>query len=356
MSVEKPTKRFNGDPVKWAWVRAGDDENWNRRIFVAEAANGGALVVYQECQQGFVKGLHFRVTTYAQYLFEHPYGYDAEGKKIEPPEGYEIVPEGEEMSGPEGHFLFYSSGGWDDMLRCENWVAEVTYKEFPGIHAYARKVSPIAKGHNPDKLAVEQVGVSDGWRLWTKAEIDFIKKPTKWHAAEVFISREERWGRFYGFTFREAETYRTDKPEGYFLPQEPAKPETREAFAKITLTAEPGANVDPKKSAGDAKTPMHLLSPAFLEETANAAQSGALKYGPYNWRTSCARVDLTTYTAAVMRHINAVNGGEDIDPESGLSHWAHISATCNIILDCIANDLVSDDRVKVARPEAAETV
>ena len=105
---------------------------------------------------------------------------------------------------------------------------------------------------------------------------------------------------------------------------------------------------DPKGEAGSKKAPMWLLPPVALEQTAWVAKLGAEKYGPFNWRKTgvCA----TTYVSAIMRHLNAWRDGEDLDPESGISHIAHIATSCNILMDAAACGTLQDDRNK--RPEA----
>lgn len=101
---------------------------------------------------------------------------------------------------------------------------------------------------------------------------------------------------------------------------------------------------DPKGEAGSKKAPMWLLPPVALEQTAWVAKLGAEKYGPYNWRETgvCA----TTYVSAIMRHLNAWRDGEDLDPESGISHIAHIATSCNILMDAAACGTLQDDRNK----------
>lgn len=101
---------------------------------------------------------------------------------------------------------------------------------------------------------------------------------------------------------------------------------------------------DPKGEAGSKKAPMWLLPPVALEQTAWVAKLGAEKYGPYNWRKTgvCA----TTYVSAIMRHLNAWRDGEDLDPESGISHIAHIATSCNILMDAAACGTLQDDRNK----------
>lgn len=83
-----------------------------------------------------------------------------------------------------------------------------------------------------------------------------------------------------------------------------------------------------------------------MSETAWALGYGAFskKYGPRNYRT--AGVNATTYVGAIMRHLSSWNDGEDLDPESGLSHIAHVSACCDILLDTMACGMMKDDRSK----------
>ena len=102
---------------------------------------------------------------------------------------------------------------------------------------------------------------------------------------------------------------------------------------------------NPKEQAGRQKCPMHLLSPSAMRETANALGHGAAKYQPRNYRG--AGINATTYVGALLRHIVAWNDGEDLDPESGLSHIAHASACCDILLDCMATGMMNDDRSKL---------
>jgi len=83
---------------------------------------------------------------------------------------------------------------------------------------------------------------------------------------------------------------------------------------------------DPKGAIGATKTPLALIPPFAMEQTA--------------W---------TTYVAAIMRHLNAWRDGEDLDPESGISHIAHIACSCNILLDAQHCNTLQDDRYK--KPE-----
>jgi hypothetical protein len=73
---------------------------------------------------------------------------------------------------------------------------------------------------------------------------------------------------------------------------------------------------------------------------------GADKYGPWNWRETgvCA----STYVNAILRHLNAWRDGEDLDPESGISHLAHIACSANILMDAGYCNRLQDDRNKSA--------
>lgn len=59
-----------------------------------------------------------------------------------------------------------------------------------------------------------------------------------------------------------------------------------------------------------------------LDEIVKVLMFGAQKYDRDNWR----HVDnaMQRYTAAAFRHLTAYNKGETTDPETGLSHLAHV--------------------------------
>ena len=108
---------------------------------------------------------------------------------------------------------------------------------------------------------------------------------------------------------------------------------------------------DPKGHAGSLKTPLGLIPPTAMEQTAWVHKLGSDKYGPWNWRKTgvCA----STYVNAILRHLNAWRDGEDLDPESGFSHLAHIACSANILMDAAKVGKLQDDRNK--RPTNDET-
>lgn len=111
---------------------------------------------------------------------------------------------------------------------------------------------------------------------------------------------------------------------------------------------------NPKQACGSTKPQLHLIPPVAEIAEANVLEYGAFKaprtdgtkgYGPWNWRDDPIKV--CTYISAVRRHLNAIMRGEDIDPTSGESHWAHIRANCGIVMDAMDCGSFIDDRPKV---------
>lgn len=87
-----------------------------------------------------------------------------------------------------------------------------------------------------------------------------------------------------------------------------------------------------------------LLPPEAIEGAVAVFTMGAGKYGERNWEKG---LKYGRIFAALMRHMWAWWRGEDIDPESGLSHLHH--AACNVMMlqSFSANNRTDlDDRVK----------
>ncbi len=72
---------------------------------------------------------------------------------------------------------------------------------------------------------------------------------------------------------------------------------------------------------------MGAVPPNALLAVARVLTFGAEKYGRDNWRQ--VENAETRYLDAALRHINAYQRGEAVDPESGGSHLAH--AVCSLM-------------------------
>ncbi len=91
------------------------------------------------------------------------------------------------------------------------------------------------------------------------------------------------------------------------------------------------------------KPPMALLDPAFLEGVAGVLGFGANKYAAHNWRNGIAYSRLIS---AAYRHLGAINRGEDVDPESGLSHSYHLGCCTMFLASMMKTRPDLDDRWK----------
>jgi len=75
----------------------------------------------------------------------------------------------------------------------------------------------------------------------------------------------------------------------------------------------------------DGKPDFSLIPLVTLEDEARVWEYGKRKYSAWNWAKGQA---WSVPFASLMRHLNAWQQGETLDPESGLPHLAH--AACNI--------------------------
>jgi hypothetical protein len=110
--------------------------------------------------------------------------------------------------------------------------------------------------------------------------------------------------------------------------------------------------LNPKEVTGQRKPALALIPSGALIPVCAVHAHGHAKYGPYNWRET--PVEAMTYAHAIMRHLVAWIDGEDLDPETGLSHIAHIAAGANIVLDAASVDMLNDNRP--VRGKAAELI
>lgn len=98
----------------------------------------------------------------------------------------------------------------------------------------------------------------------------------------------------------------------------------------------------------DGKPSLDLLPPEALEEIAKVLSFGAHKYEPHNWRKG---FKWSRLSAALLRHVFAFLRGEDLDPETGLSHLAHAGCMLLFLLTHQLTEIGEDDRYRRDRGE-----
>jgi len=100
---------------------------------------------------------------------------------------------------------------------------------------------------------------------------------------------------------------------------------------------------NPKTQYGEKKLKMSSTPIMPLQEMGKVFELGAKKYGRYNWRLHA--VSATVYYDAALRHLMAWFEGEDMDPESAVSHLAHVMACMAILMDAQKNGKLKDNRL-----------
>lgn len=121
--------------------------------------------------------------------------------------------------------------------------------------------------------------------------------------------------------------------------------ETKNFWATAVERELPASDTPIKHDNG--KTDWSLVPWESVEQIAKVLQFGAKKYDSDNWRTG-EGFDYTRVLNSAMRHMVAFQKGEDKDPESGLSHLAHLG--CNVLFLLYyqehSNRYKNDDRYK----------
>ena len=96
------------------------------------------------------------------------------------------------------------------------------------------------------------------------------------------------------------------------------------------------------------KPKMNLLPPKAIVEISKVLTFGAAKYDAENWR----KLDdlQNRYTAGALRHIFAHMDGEELDPETNLSHLAH--AMCCLLFKL---EIELEERLKEEEPRETDS-
>lgn len=103
---------------------------------------------------------------------------------------------------------------------------------------------------------------------------------------------------------------------------------------------------NPKDAIGVTKPPMSTVSATVSHEVGVGMLEGALKYGRHNYRVIGVRSSI--YYDAAKRHLDKWWEGEDIDPDSGLSHITKAICSLYVLRDAMIQDMLNDDRPPIA--------
>ncbi len=105
---------------------------------------------------------------------------------------------------------------------------------------------------------------------------------------------------------------------------------------------------NPKDSVGIKKVPASVVPRNVLACLNIAMFEGARKYGRHNYRAIGVRASV--YFDAMNRHMDSWWEGEDIDPDSGLSHIDKAMACLVILKDSMMQENWTDDRPPKSKP------
>lgn len=101
-------------------------------------------------------------------------------------------------------------------------------------------------------------------------------------------------------------------------------------------------DTNPKDAVGTKKVPFSTLPAKVLAEVGLALLEGARKYGRHNYRAVGVRASV--YYDASLRHLTQWWEGEDVDPDSGLSHVTKAIAGLVVLRDSMMMGNWKDDR------------
>jgi hypothetical protein len=111
----------------------------------------------------------------------------------------------------------------------------------------------------------------------------------------------------------------------------------------LTFHALPSSKAtNPKDLIGTRKAPLSTVPLGVIVEIGVGMLEGAAKYGRHNYR--CAGVRESVYFDATLRHLIAYWEGEDLDPDSGLSHLTKAMCSLAVWRDAQMQGMATDDR------------
>ena len=112
-----------------------------------------------------------------------------------------------------------------------------------------------------------------------------------------------------------------------------------DSLARDVLTSK---DTNPKDLVGSRKTPISVIPVAVLYDVGLAMLEGTVKYGRSNYRVAGVRASV--YFDAGVGHLFDWWEGDNIDPDSGLSHVTKAIASLVVLRDAMLQGKLVDDR------------
>lgn len=106
---------------------------------------------------------------------------------------------------------------------------------------------------------------------------------------------------------------------------------------------------NPKDAQGVKKFSLSYVSAPVLAEVGVGMTEGGYKYGRHNYRA--IGVKSSIYYDATIRHLFQWWEGEDLDPDSGLSHITKAICSLVVLRDAMIQNMLNDDRPPKSRPQ-----
>ena len=101
-------------------------------------------------------------------------------------------------------------------------------------------------------------------------------------------------------------------------------------------------DTNPKDAVGIGKIPYSTVPASVMAEVGVGMLEGACKYGRHNYRVTGVRASV--YYDAAQRHMTDWWEGQDIDPDSQLSHITKAICSLVVLRDAMIQSKFNDDR------------
>jgi len=107
--------------------------------------------------------------------------------------------------------------------------------------------------------------------------------------------------------------------------------------------------VDPKQACAVKKMAFDNVPISLLLHATPGADSGAGKYGPWNWlKLGDGSMSLKTYLNALQRHLILYRAGQENTSDTNIHNLDSMIAGLAVLRDAQLFDKVNDDRIKLS--------